>query len=185
MRTLIAETSVCHKGGVQEVLMLNPEKPEDVILYLKKRKGFIKLALTTGSPVVPVFGFGLDGSYGYWFPRGSLTEKISRWMGYVPLVFWGRWFIPYGIPKPQKIHIVIGKGEGEIVQPTLMSLCSTFNLSYIYYPSSEAIDVPKEGENVTQESVDKFHNIFLTELEALFERHKHEAGYANRRLRII
>ena len=29
--------------------MLNPEKPSDVILYLQKRKGFIKLALLTVS----------------------------------------------------------------------------------------------------------------------------------------
>mmetsp|Transcript_26503 Transcript_26503/g.56008 ORF Transcript_26503/g.56008 Transcript_26503/m.56008 type:complete len:353 (-) Transcript_26503:206-1264(-) len=144
-------------GGVQEVLMLNPDKPSDVILYLRKRKGFIKLALLTGSPVVPVFGFGLDGSYGYWLPRGRLMEKISRTLGLVPLVFWGRWFIPFGFPNPQKIHVVIGP----------------------------AIDVPKEGDNVSQESIDKYHSKFLEELEKLFERHKFEAGYADRRLRII
>eukprot|EP00584_Thalassiosira_punctigera_P004913 CAMPEP_0172530372 /NCGR_PEP_ID=MMETSP1067-20121228/4125_1 /TAXON_ID=265564 ORGANISM="Thalassiosira punctigera, Strain Tpunct2005C2" /NCGR_SAMPLE_ID=MMETSP1067 /ASSEMBLY_ACC=CAM_ASM_000444 /LENGTH=345 /DNA_ID=CAMNT_0013314565 /DNA_START=248 /DNA_END=1285 /DNA_ORIENTATION=+ len=144
-------------GGVHEVLMLNPEKPLDVVLYLQKRKGFIKLALQTGSPVVPVFGFNLDGSYGYWFPRGSFMEKISRSLKMVPLVFWGRWFIPFGIPNPKKIHVVIGP----------------------------AIDVPKEGDSVTQESVDKYHSKFLEELEALFERHKHEAGYADRHLRII
>lgn len=144
-------------GGVQEVLMLNPKSPSDVILYLKKRKGFIKLALTTGSPVVPVFAFNLDGSYSYWFPRGRLTEKISRAAGIVPIVFWGRWFIPFGIPHPQKIHVVIG----------------------------QAIDVPKEGDNVTQESIDKYHGIFMEELEALFERHKQEAGYGDRHLKII
>ena len=48
-----------------------------------------------------------------------------------------------------------------------------------------AIDVPKEGENVTQESIDMYHGIFLKELEALFERHKHEAGYGKRQLKII
>jgi len=151
------ESSAFTPGGVQELLMLNPEKPSDVILYLQKRKGFIKLALLTGSPVVPVFCFNLDGSYGYWIPRGRLMAKMSRLIGMVPLVFWGRWFIPFGIPNPKKIHAVIGP----------------------------AIDVPKEGDNVTQESIDKYHGIFIVELEALYERHKHEAGYGERQLRII
>ncbi|KAL7550014.1 hypothetical protein ACHAWF_017140, partial [Thalassiosira exigua] len=128
-------------GGVQEVLLKDPDRPDDVVLYLKKRKGFVKLALSTGSPIVPVFGFNLDGSYGYWFPRGHLTEKLSRTIGFVPLLFWGRWGIPYFIPKPKKIHVVIGT----------------------------AIDVPKEGGDVMQESIDKYHDIFLKELEALFE----------------
>jgi hypothetical protein len=48
-----------------------------------------------------------------------------------------------------------------------------------------AIDVPKEGENVSQESVDKWHNVFLEELELLFERHKYEAGYGDRHLKFI
>jgi len=99
------------QGGVQEVLMTNPQNPNDVILYLKKRKGFVKLALSTGSPIVTTFGFNLDGSYGHWFPRNALVERISRRMGVVPLVFWGRWCIPFGIPNPQKIHIVIGRGK--------------------------------------------------------------------------
>lgn len=48
-----------------------------------------------------------------------------------------------------------------------------------------AIDVPKEGADVPQESIDKYHDIFLKELEALFERHKHDAGYGDRQLKII
>ena len=51
--------------------------------------------------------------------------------------------------------------------------------------SAAAIDVPKEGENITQESVDKWHGVFLEELELLFERHKYEAGYGDRQLKYI
>lgn len=43
----------------------------------------------------------------------------------------------------------------------------------------------KEGENVTQELVDKWHAVFLEELELLFGRHKHEAGYGDRQLKFI
>jgi hypothetical protein len=96
---------------VQEVLLQDPNNPRDVVLYLKNRKGFIKLALETGSPIVPVFCFNLDGSFGYWVPRGRMIEKLSRSLGFAPLVYWGRWFIPFGIPIPRKIHIVIGPGK--------------------------------------------------------------------------
>ncbi len=106
---LLAITSI-RQGGVQEVLMLNPDMHHEVLLYLKNRKGFIKLALTTGSPVVPVFAFNLDGSYRYWLPRGPLVEKISRAIGFAPLVFIGRWGVPFGIPIPRKSHVVIGQG---------------------------------------------------------------------------
>lgn len=51
--------------------------------------------------------------------------------------------------------------------------------------SIAAIDVPNEGENVTQESIDKYHAIFIKELDDLFNRHKHEAGYGDRQLKII
>jgi hypothetical protein len=66
--------------------MLDLTKPQELVLYLKKCKGFIKLALITGSPVVPVFAFNLDGIYGYWIPRGPFVEEISRAIGIAPLI---------------------------------------------------------------------------------------------------
>ena len=98
-------------GGVHEILMLNKKKPRDLVLYLRNRKGFIKLALQTGSPIVPVFGFHLDGSYRLcWLPRGKLMETYySRWAGYFPLLYWGRWNILQGIPRPNKLTVVIGR----------------------------------------------------------------------------
>jgi hypothetical protein len=68
--------------------MLENAKPHNLVLFLRSRKGFIKLALSTGSSVAPVFGFGMNGSYGYWLPKGRLMEMYSRYIGYFPLVFW-------------------------------------------------------------------------------------------------
>ncbi|KAL3789751.1 LOW QUALITY PROTEIN: hypothetical protein HJC23_006744 [Cyclotella cryptica] len=144
-------------GGVQEIFMLDPMNPRDLVLYLKKRKGFVKLALQTGSPIVPVFGFHLDGSYGYWLPKGRWMELYARYIGYFPLLFWGRWFIPYGIPYPKKIQVVVGS----------------------------AMDIPRLGNNdISQDIIDKYHGIFLKEMEALFERHKQNAGYGDCHLKI-
>jgi len=144
-------------GGVQEVTMLNPERPQELVLYLNKRKGFIKLALEGGHPIIPVFCFNLDGSYGYYFPRGVFFQQIARNIGFLPMILWGRFGIPMGIPRPQKLHTIFGK----------------------------PIEIPCEGGNVKDESVDKYHAIFLKEMEALFERHKHAEGYGNRSLKIL
>lgn len=140
----------------------NDETP--LTLYLLKRKGFVKHALATGSPIVPVFAFHLDGSYGYYIPRSKLVHRISRAVGVLPLIFWGRFGIPFGIPYPKRIVVVIG----------------------------EAIDVDSEESGgdvddggVSEERVDRVHKVFLRELEALFERHKVEAGYGGRKLRIV
>jgi len=144
-------------GGVQEVTNLDPASPTDIPLYLKSRKGFIRLALATGAPIVPVFGFNIDGSYGYWIPRGGLVMKLARKIGFLPLVFWGRFGVPFGIPRPRNIAVVCGK----------------------------PIDVPCEGDNVKEETVAKIHADFLQAMEALFERHKNENGYGSRKIRII
>lgn len=142
-------------GGVQEVILLDPMQPNDIVLFLQNRKGFIKLSLATGSPIVPTFGFHLDGAFGYWVPRGAFIEKLSRTIGFLPMIYWGRCFIPYGIPHAKKLTIVIGS----------------------------PIDVPKMDE-VTSADVEKYHQLFVDEVIQLFERHKHSEGYGDKQLRI-
>jgi 1-acyl-sn-glycerol-3-phosphate acyltransferase len=144
-------------GGVQEVTLMDPKKPEEIVLYLKNRKGFVKLALERGVPIVPVFFFHMDGSYGYFVPRGKLVTKFARKIGFLPLFFYGRWKIPFGIPYPKKIHVVFG-------QP---------------------INVPCEENNVSNESVDKYHKEFVNSLVQLFEKHKVSEGYGSRSLKIM
>jgi 2-acylglycerol O-acyltransferase 2 len=144
-------------GGVQEVVLIDPQNQNDLVLYLQNRKGFIKLALEKGTPIVPTFIFNLDGSYGYVMPRGMLVNRIARKIGFLPLFFWGRFYIPFGIPNPVNISVVFG----------------------------EPFDVPCEGDNISHENVEKYHKIFLQKLEELFERHKHAEGYGHRKLKIL
>lgn len=152
------ETVIFIPGGVQEVLLLDPNNPEELVLFLQNRKGFVKLALENGSPIIPAFAFHAEGSYDSWIPRGKFFEKISRSIGFLPLFFTGRYCIPLGIPKPVKIHIVIGK----------------------------PIEVPRLGQNIEREDVKKYHDKFLQEMKNLFERHKHsEEGYGSRSLKIM
>lgn len=143
-------------GGAQESMLFDPEKPNDLILFLAKRKGFVKLALENGNPIVPVFIFNLDKSYKTFVPRGTFAKKVTRKIGFVPVCFLGRFGIPYGIPQPVNIVVVIG----------------------------EPISVPLEKE-VSAESVDKYHALYLKKVTELFERHKVEQGYGHRNLRIV
>jgi len=145
-------------GGVQEVMYLdNPDSPHEIVLYLQSRKGFIKLALENGSPILPVFTFHLDGSYGYSIPKGKLCGVLARTIGFLPLLFWGRFYIPLGIPYPKKLSVVFGR----------------------------AIDLPKvEKSQITIELVNKYHQMFVDEMISLFERHKLVEGYGHRTLKI-
>lgn len=47
-------------GGAEESILSRPRTND---LVLRKRKGFVKMALETGSPLVPVYGFGENNSY--------------------------------------------------------------------------------------------------------------------------
>jgi len=150
------ESVVFVPGGVKEVFLMDPNN-NYLVLYLKKRKGFVKLALETGTPICPVFCFGLDGSFAHLIPRGPMINKLSELVGFTPLLYFGRWGIPFGIPRPQKIHVVFGK----------------------------LIDVPFR-DNVIEEDINYYHELFLTEMESLFERHKiHEEDYLGRTLKIM
>jgi 1-acyl-sn-glycerol-3-phosphate acyltransferase len=62
---------VLYVGGMAE-LFLSSEQEET--LYLKKRKGFIKLALQTGVDIVPVYLFG--NTVSFWKLVGHFKKFI-------------------------------------------------------------------------------------------------------------
>ena len=91
------EGSIClYVGGMAE-LFLSCEKEE--IIYLNKRKGFIKLALTQGVDVVPIYLFGNTTVLSVL--KIGLLSKISRKYQVSLTYIWGRWGLP--IPRPCKV----------------------------------------------------------------------------------
>ena len=91
---------VLYPGGIAELFLSSPT--EEVILC---RKGFIKLALTTGSDIMPVYLFG-NTSVLQVFTH-PLLVKISRSLGASLTLFWGRWGLP--LPMNDKLIYVRGK----------------------------------------------------------------------------
>lgn len=140
-------------GGVQEVLHMDKGKE---VVYLKRRKGFITIALMRGSPVIPVFAFGQTEMFGYMrpfmdWPKGFISKswwaKFVRRIGYVPLIIWGVLGTP--LPRQRKLTIVVGRP--------------------LYVPNYK-------GESPPPEVVDEWLNKFIESLKELFERHRASAG---------
>jgi Diacylglycerol acyltransferase len=87
---------VLYVGGMAELFL---SSATEETLYLKKRKGFIKLALQTGVDVVPLYLFGNTTVLSV-FKTGFLAN-LSRKMQVSLTYFWGRWMLP--IPKNVKV----------------------------------------------------------------------------------
>lgn len=112
-------------GGAQEASNAHPNTND---LIIKKRLGFIKLALRNGSPLVPVFSFGENDIWAQLpNPEGSLLRKFQdfmrRWTTVVPPFLHGRGIFQYSygiIPFRRSIVSVVGKPIDcpKITEPT-------------------------------------------------------------------
>jgi len=104
---------VIYVGGIVELFSSSPKREA---VYLKKRKGFVKLALRTGADIVPVYMFGnttVLSVLSVW-----PLPDISRWMGVSVTFFWGR----FGLPMPKKVKLSYARGRPlglpHIAEPT-------------------------------------------------------------------
>ncbi|XP_045468411.1 2-acylglycerol O-acyltransferase 1-like [Harmonia axyridis] len=140
--------SVLIVGGAEEAFHCNPGVHS---IVLKNRKGFIKVALRNGCPLVPVYSFGENEVYGqYEFEEGSIIRKLQRKLkeltGVAFVLCKGRGFFQYSfgiVPYRRPINVVVG----------------------------EPIDVQKT-ENPTKEQIDDLHQLFEKKLVELFESQK-------------
>ena len=109
---------VLYVGGMVELFYASPKKET---VFLKKRKGFVKLALRTGADLVPVYLFGNTTSLEAL--KWPILAKISRKTGVSFTLFWGRWFLP--LPKKVKLTYARGRPLG---------------LPHIEHPSDEDVE---------------------------------------------
>ncbi|XP_060070482.1 2-acylglycerol O-acyltransferase 2-B-like [Ylistrum balloti] len=139
-------------GGALEALEAFPGRFN---LKLNKRKGFIKMALETGTSLVPTFSFGeLNLYHQMENPPGSFLRRLqnvmTRYLGFSPPVFHGRGVFNYTyglVPYRQAINTVIGA----------------------------PIDVEKV-DRPSQTQIDQLHAQYLAALRDLFNTHKENYG---------
>ena len=153
-------------GGEKEQLLTKFDKH---ILWIKERKGFCKLAVEFGLPIIPHYTFGETSMY----TTSCFLHNIRWWICdkfhiALPLAS-GRWNIsfPFCLPlKPTNgINLCIG-------DPIYSSL-GNHKLNPIF---------EKDKFN---EEVDKLHNKYLESLKKLFDENKYKFGFAEAELIIL
>uniref|UniRef100_A0A8D1HHK0 Acyltransferase n=1 Tax=Sus scrofa TaxID=9823 RepID=A0A8D1HHK0_PIG len=103
--------SVIVLGGAEESLDAHPGK---FTLFIRQRKGFVKMALTHGAYLVPVFSFGenelfkqISNPEGSWLR--TVQEKLQKIMGFALPLFHARGIFQYNfglMPYRKPIHTV-------------------------------------------------------------------------------
>ncbi|KFV58773.1 2-acylglycerol O-acyltransferase 2 [Tyto alba] len=135
-------------GGAQEAL---DARPGSCTLLLKNRKGFVRLAIEHGTPLVPVFSFGENDLFEQVKnPKGSWLRRLQHWlqqiMGISLPLFHARGIFQYSfglVPYRRPICTVVGK------------------------------PIPVQRKHrPSKEEVDQVHQKYLNELCKLFEEHK-------------
>lgn len=146
-------TILVRPGGEAEQLRTTRGKE---IVYLRKRKGFLRLAMRKGVPVIPTYVFGASDyhhtSNALFAPREWIQKRSGVCFPFA-IGYWGSL-----CPLPVKTVCVLGKPL-------------TFEMK-------------REG-TPTSDEVDKAHAKFCLALRELFDEHKKCVGYADRELQIV
>jgi 2-acylglycerol O-acyltransferase 2 len=146
-------TILVRPGGLAEQLRTTMGKE---IVFLKRRQGFLKLAMQHDVPVVPCYIFGAS-DYHYTSGRFfGVREWIQKRLGVcLPLAVG---YMGSMCPRPVATTVVFGKPL--------------------------AFPVQQKGKP-SQEETDHAHKMFIDALKKLFDKHKHDLGYGDRELEIV
>jgi 2-acylglycerol O-acyltransferase 2 len=150
------QTALFIPGGVEECLEM---RRGTETAYLRKRFGFIKIAMRTGARLMPAFAFGQTETYSYArlgppVCSERMVRRIARAIQVAPMAFWGK--LGSFIPRRVALRVVVGR----------------------------PIEVAKV-EDPTNEQVAAKLEEFIGEMQRLHETHKERLGYGAQRLVVL
>lgn len=140
-------------GGANESLYSSPGTYD---LVLRKRKGFVKLALETGASLVPVIAFGENDLYYTNKPRPggkleTLQRVLKKYLGFTMPNFYGDGIL-FGrglMPQRKPVSVVVG--------------------APMAVPKSDPKAMSQEAFHAL---VDEYHAKYVSHLYELWNRHK-------------
>lgn len=165
LQCLKKKQSICIVlGGARESLI--PYNPKHVDIILRRRRGFVKLAIQTGNvSLVPVFAYGETKTYKVVDARkNSMINGFQLWFkatfGFTLPLFHARGFFNYDfglLPFRTPINVVTGP----------------------------PIHVKEKYAIPPEDLVNKYHELYETELKKLYLAHRDEFGFKDMDLRIV
>jgi Diacylglycerol acyltransferase len=138
-------------GGIAEMFMIRPDHER---IKLLDRKGFVRVAVERGVPILPVYMFGANQALDFgppWLAR--LSRRLRASVG----VMYGVW----GLPVPRRVPIFKVSGRPLDVGPPM----------------------PKDDPGFAAR-VDAVHAAFVVEIQRIYYEHrgKYGCGFENRPL---
>lgn len=141
-------------GGEKEQLMTQPGSHK---IYLKDRKGFVKLAIQYGFHLVPMYVYGENEAYSVSNILLGFRQWLQQQFQIGICICWGR----FGSPIPYKVPLTVEIGKPVPVQQ-------------------------KARDDISDDDVSAVHTQFVAAMDTLFERTKSKHGVypADTRLQI-
>ncbi|XP_058758695.1 diacylglycerol O-acyltransferase 2D-like isoform X2 [Vicia villosa] len=91
-------------GGIRETLFMEHDSEN---VFLKERRGFVRIAIEMGHPLVPIFCFGQTNTYKWWKVSTKLVHNLTRFIKINPIIFWG--ILGSHIPFKNPLYVVVGR----------------------------------------------------------------------------
>jgi 2-acylglycerol O-acyltransferase 2 len=136
-------------GGIAEMFMMRDDKEQ---IYLRERKGMVRMAVETGHDIVPIYHFGNTQVLSFgpaWLKHLSRRLRASVGMMY------GR----FGLPIPRPAEIMMACGPPVVAGPGM----------------------PKDHPDFLR-TVDEVHQQLVDAMQKLYDDHRGMYGWADRPL---
>lgn len=133
--------NVCYTtpGGVEEMFCV----PDEQIVVLK-RKGFCKIALQSGTDLVPIYGFGNNQMFPVKSGPDSFLAKVSKKLNVTIMLWLGRFNIPYSLVATK--------------HPQLLVIGAPIKV--------------EQRKDPSQEEIEALHKQYCVAMRQLFDKHK-------------